>query len=404
MRQKPFRTSIAIALAASLAVLTPATALGVEKEVSTQDALEASVGFAREIELDADAQATDAFVEDRANNEVASLFLDTSTSDWFAAQGYLDYVVDNDIIKGYGNGYFGPNDSISRAQFVTILWRIAGEPAAPANANAFSDVPADAYYHDAVLWASDQGITSGYVNPDTGQMSGLFGPDDPVTREQLATFIGRFAVTEGIRIPSADESELFQAMPDKDAVSTYATIYLAWCLEEGIMNGSVQENGTFLAPADNATRCQAAKMITVLRRDVLGMASLSTTQVQREELFLTILRQAVEEAGSTIDPSLGISFDSYLLSAESGTEHSYWVEVSLPFTYDELNLVLAYDQTLRTSWNDMCQTYRDLSLTLFQANESISVDVPVYCRINDENGVALYTARNGVRLQSAFMA
>jgi len=92
---------------------------------------------------------------------------------------------DTGITTGIGNGLFGPNDAVTRAQMATFLWRLAGSPASPADGPAFDDVPSDSYYSTAVGWLASEGITNG-VSP------GKYGPDGAVTRAQMAAFLYRY--------------------------------------------------------------------------------------------------------------------------------------------------------------------------------------------------------------------
>jgi hypothetical protein len=181
-------------------------------------------------------------------------------SDWFVTDGYFDYVVTNGII-GVGVSNYDANSNVTRAQLVTMLWRLAGCQAATA-ARTFSDVPSSHWASSAIAWASSEGIVSGYG--DTGR----FGPEDPVTREQASKMISTFAQYMGIDI-SADETVL-DTRADGAQVASYARPYLAWCMNAGIIGGYTGAYGkTYLNPQGNTTRAQMTKIICVLMRDVL---------------------------------------------------------------------------------------------------------------------------------------
>ncbi|MCD8316439.1 MAG: S-layer homology domain-containing protein [Eggerthellaceae bacterium] len=204
-------------------------------------------------------------------NDCLSYLPDLVDGSWY--DEYVTYVESTGLMSGYSDGYlagrFGPEDRLTRGQMVIILYRAAGSPDVTYEGE-FTDVDASDYYADAVQWAYENGIT-------TGQGDGTFGGDDYVLREQVATFLYRYAnpLEIGIESVAADGvSELgfggdLTMYPDVDEVSLYAEEALVWCNSEGIMTGSVEADGTYIRPQNTCTRAQAAKMITVLMRDVL---------------------------------------------------------------------------------------------------------------------------------------
>ncbi len=125
------------------------------------------------------------------------LYEDVPNESWYAPD--VAFVTEQGLMNGVGGGLFDPDDITSRAMLVTILWRMEGEPAAGSYAD-FSDVPGDTWYTDAVRWASSRGIVNGYGD-------GLFGPGDPLTREQMLTILHRYARqkqwTDNSRLPIA---------------------------------------------------------------------------------------------------------------------------------------------------------------------------------------------------------
>lgn len=160
---------------------------------------------------------------------------------------YVRKVVDAGLMQGYGNGKFGPNDSLTRGMFITVLYRAAGEPAAAGKA-AFTDVAEGKYYSAAVKWAEEQGITKGYAD-------GSFGVSVPVTRQHMATFLYRYASLNGLgMIPP---SGVLDAFADAERVDEYARAAMAWAVSTGILQGS---NG-FLNPQAIAVRAHAAAVI-----------------------------------------------------------------------------------------------------------------------------------------------
>lgn len=113
-------------------------------------------------------------------------FTDVQAGAWYADA--VKYVFDQGLMSGMSAQEFGPDGQVTRGQVVTILWRLAGSPTV--SGKTFTDVSASVWYADAVAWASANGVVSGYE-------SGLFGPEDQVTREQLAAILYRYALISG---------------------------------------------------------------------------------------------------------------------------------------------------------------------------------------------------------------
>ncbi len=151
------------------------------------------------------------------------------------------------LFKGVSDTSFNPNGTVTRGQVVTVLHRMAGEPEAGAEA-AFTDLKSGAYYEEAVHWAAENGIV-------TGMSKEIFAPDAPVTREQFATFLYRYAQFMGADVTA--EADLSQ-YTDAASVSGYAQEAMAWAVEAGLINGMTE---TTLAPAATATRAQAATIL-----------------------------------------------------------------------------------------------------------------------------------------------
>ena len=171
---------------------------------------------------------------------------DVVAGDWFAEA--VNYVTLTDLMNGTGEG-FSPNNNLTRAQMATVLYRMAGEPEGTIE-NPFSDVADGQWYTDAVVWAAETGIT-------VGTSENTFNPNDNVTREQMATFLYRFAEYESLD-PIEVTGDL-SAFPDADKVSEFATEAMTWAVGQKIIAG-VDGN---LAPDGTATRAQVA---TVLMR------------------------------------------------------------------------------------------------------------------------------------------
>ncbi|MDO4442516.1 MAG: BspA family leucine-rich repeat surface protein [Slackia sp.] len=191
-------------------------------------------------------------------------FPDVSADDWYVKEGYLDYVVENGLMQGHGNGdRFGPGETISRGQIVTVLWRMAGSPVV--SAADFDDVDYGMYYGDAIAWARATGVVGGYGS------SNMFGPEDTATRGQMAVMLTNYAKS----IAGLDVTVDGAALADKadvDSIPAWAHDALAWTAENGIITGRVVDGESYMAPDGTALRCEAAKMFTAFHRDVLQNA------------------------------------------------------------------------------------------------------------------------------------
>lgn len=197
-------------------------------------------------------------------------FKDVAATDWFA--GVVGQAVDAELMKGYSDdsgastGFFGPYDNMTRAQVVTVLYRISGD-ATPgeksgANKTPFTDVEDGAYYINALNWAYENGLTSGYTKAN-GEMANLFGPHDTVTREQLVTLVWRAAGA-----PVATSDDAYRSCKDAGKESVFAVDALKWAASKGILTGSVEADGFYLKPTASTLRCEGAKVF-VLAKDLI---------------------------------------------------------------------------------------------------------------------------------------
>lgn len=168
-------------------------------------------------------------------------FTDVKVNDWYAAN--VQRAVELGLMNGVGGGKFNPTGTLTRGMVATMLHRMAGTPA-PTSANPFKDVPSGQYYTDAVRWAVEKGIT-------TGASATTFQPNAFITRQDLATFLYRYARLQG-------ESLNYSApagYTDFDRISGYAIPAVCWAWTNGLING---KTATTLAPRDNCTRAEAA--------------------------------------------------------------------------------------------------------------------------------------------------
>ena len=167
-------------------------------------------------------------------------FADVNANAWYADA--VRYVNENGLMSGTGGDLFSPQENTSRAMLASVLYRQAGSPAVSGQ-ESFTDVNYNTWYTNAVLWAAENGIISGYGN-------GLFGTNDPVTREQIATILWRYSGS-----PAGGAAESFA---DESSISAYAAEAVHWARNNDIMSG--KENNTF-DPLGNATRAEIAMVL-----------------------------------------------------------------------------------------------------------------------------------------------
>ncbi len=176
---------------------------------------------------------------------VAPPFTDVAVSDWFYSS--VDYVYTNGLMNGMSDTLFSPNGTTTRAMLVTVLWRMAGEPASVAD-SGFSDVAAGTWYSAAVSWAAEKGIVSGIGG-------GLFAPNDSVTREQLAVIFRNYARVSGADVSALGDVAQFT---DSAAISSWASDAVKWAVSVGLISG---KGSGFLDPTGTATRAEIATIL-----------------------------------------------------------------------------------------------------------------------------------------------
>ncbi len=193
---------------------------------------------------------TATFVE--TEEPVDEPFVDVAEGDWF--YDAVVYAYQNELMDGVGGNRFAPNSETTRAQLVTILYRLEGEPAVSGDL-PFTDVESGTWYTDAILWAAQNNIVNGVNDTE-------FAPGDDLTRQQLVTIFYRYAESKGYDVSaSADLS----GYPDAGQVQDYAQPAMAWAVAENIIQG--MEDGT-LKPAGNASRAQIATILMRFCEDV----------------------------------------------------------------------------------------------------------------------------------------
>ena len=179
------------------------------------------------------------------NGSSSTPFLDIRTH-W--AKSAIESAVAKGLFAGTSPTTFHPDQAMNRAMLVTVLYRMEKEPTAEGDGKRFADVPAGAYYAKAVAWASDKGIVAGYSETQ-------FGPEDTITREQLAVILNRYATHKGYNTSKTADLAAFQ---DADQISEWARVPVQWANVMKLLNG---RTSTTLAPKGSATRAEVAKII-----------------------------------------------------------------------------------------------------------------------------------------------
>ena len=189
-----------------------------------------------------------------ASEEWTNPFNDVATGDWY--YNAVAFAVTSGLFSGTSETTFAPDMAMTRAMLVTVLYRLEGEPSVTGS-NSFDDVLDAEWYTNAVIWASENEIVSGYGG-------GLFGTNDSVTREQMATILYNYAVYKGYGVTSAADLTVFDDVGD---ISSWAETAMSWANAEGLINGVTD---TALDPSGSATRAQVA---TIFMRFVEGIVN-----------------------------------------------------------------------------------------------------------------------------------
>ena len=182
---------------------------------------------------------------DENPNTGANPFTDVSEKDWFYSD--VMFVYENGLMLGTSKALFSPHGTATRGMMATILWRMEGSPA-PKGKNSFTDVEAGKWYADAITWTAENGIFAGYGKDK-------FGPDDPITREQLAAIFYRYADYKGYDLTVKGNLDKFK---DADKITDYAKTAMQWAVGSGLMKG---KSGNLLDPQGTATRAEIAAML-----------------------------------------------------------------------------------------------------------------------------------------------
>ena len=192
-------------------------------------------------------------IDDVSHEPVNLPFTDVPEGYW--AYYAIQYVYGEGLMAGTSGSTFNPEGTTTRGQIVTILWRLSDSPVVNYLMD-FSDVDPTAYYGEAIRWATSEGIVGGYGG-------GLFGPDDMITREQLAVMLYRYAQHEGY--DTTQGGMAIREYADYEQISDFALEALDWAVSAGIINGT---SATTLSPSGSATRAQVAVILMRFCQDI----------------------------------------------------------------------------------------------------------------------------------------
>lgn len=207
---------------------------------------------------------------------VSAAFSDVNPGDWYYSD--VEYISSSQIMTGMSDTYFGVSENLARAQFALILYRMEGQPAVSYSA-VFPDVSPNEWYTDAILWASEAGIVTGFTD------TGTFRPSEPITREQMAAMMYRYTGYKGGNLNERAELSIY---PDNMNVSSYAYESMQWAVANQIIRG---DNG-LLCPQDNTNRAVCATIIArYLRSGLIEGGDQTPPQAVDGELVIKYAEQ-----------------------------------------------------------------------------------------------------------------
>lgn len=303
-------------------------------------------------------------------------FADVAPDAWYGDA--VEFVYERGLMVGTTADSFAPDGIMDRGMVVTILWRQEGSPAG-VEGPAFSDVGADAYYAGAVAWASGGGIVNGFGD-------GRFGPEQPVTREQLAVMLYRY-----VGAPAVTETSL-EGFADAGRVGSYAADAMAWAVDEGLITGT---GGGLLDPQGQATRAQAAaifmRLLTGLEDSGPGTYGITGLTVENgaasvivtADRACTLRLRLIDEADPDNAPEFTAPVAAGLLSQEVAVE----LDGTVPERYTvECDL-------LDSAGEALCGTYTCLRYT--SAYEEFEAKTPESAEFQDDIVIPVESAGEG---------
>lgn len=258
----------------------------------------------------------------------ANSFTDVRSTDWFSDA--VSYVQERGLMSGTSATHFSPNEPTTRAMLVTILYRAAGQPETTGQ-SSFADVLARDYFANAVAWASENNIVTGYSRT-------RFGSNDPVSREQIATLLWRYAGS-----PRAGSAQNFA---DRNQISDYAADAVNWARANGIVNG---RPGNRFDPKANATRAEVA---TILRNFLSQQPNTDTPETPSQTTGSKTLVVYFSASGSTkaVAETIADELDADIFE----------LVPTQPYSSDDLNWTVSGSRVNREHDDE---SLRDIALT-----------------------------------------
>ena len=269
-----------------------------------------------------------------ANSNVP--FTDVKETDWF--YDAVGYVYENGMMSGTGNNQFSPNVTTTRGMIVTILYRLEGSPAV--STASFDDVAAGEYYANGVSWAAANGVVSGYGNDQ-------FGPNDPITREQMATILYRYAQYKEYETTVSGDVSSFT---DGASVSSYAVEPMNWALGTGLLSGV---GNNMLNPTGNATRAEAATILTRYCKGFEVQLPGEDTPLGGKPTCTVTFAYNYGNKGTyeTAEVNVGETVDKPSNPSRSGYSFAGWYTKAVGGEKFDFEEAVAEDLTLYAHWN-----------------------------------------------------
>ena len=293
-------------------------------------------------------------------------FDDVQTTDWF--YDTVQYVYDEGLMAGTGDRIFSPQQTTTRGMIVTILHRMAGSP--EAEAQDFTDVDPDAWYAPAINWSIESGVGAGYGG-------GLFGPDDAITREQMASFLYRYAKLEGYDVSAVGDLNDFA---DASAVSNWAEDVMSWAVGAGLFAG---RDNNQLAPQGLTTRAEAATILMRYCENIVEEEVDEPDEPEKAEMFTVTFdynydnkgaytTQKVEDgktAKEPTDPSRdGFNFDGWYTDTSGKNAFKFTTKVTKDIT------LYAKWKEKPVDYDEAYQEFMDKDIYDFDADRVLQVD------------------------------
>lgn len=282
-------------------------------------------------------------------------FDDVQITDWF--YDTVQYAYEEGLMAGTGDRIFSPQLTTTRGMIVTILHRMAGNP--DAATQNFSDVASDAWYAEAVNWASESGVGSGYGG-------GLFGPNDPITREQMASFLYRYAELEGYDVSATGTLDDFA---DASSVSNWAEEVMSWAVGANLLAG--RENNQ-LAPQGLTTRAEAATILMRYCENIVGSSAgkFTITFDYNYDNKGTYTTQKIEKGKTAKEPTApsreGFIFNGWYTEASGENKYNFNTQITKSMTL--------YAKWEVQDFEDAHEEFMDKNIYDFDVDRVLQVD------------------------------